>query len=109
MSVTVDVKRKKVTVTGDDALRVKRDAMKCTPRQARLAMASTPSTGFGSLLEKLEYVIDNLPEPQRAFVSLEWEYTIEIARNDSTVKSLIAPLGLSETEIDALFEKAMAL
>ena len=51
--------------------------------------------------------IDNLPEDQRAVAQIAWNAAAPWARNGQTVGMIAAAIGLSDTEIDALFLEAM--
>ena len=72
-----------------------------TMRQARLALL-----GAG-LLDDVYAAIAAIPDPvQRKAAQIEWEYAAVIERNSPLVTSLAAGLGLTATDIDALFETA---
>ena len=74
-----------------------------TMRQARLALLQT------GVLAGVEAAIDGLPEPQRSAARIEWEYSGEVQRSYGLVSAMAPALGLTETQIDALFIAAAAL
>lgn len=74
-----------------------------TMRQARLALLQ------GNLLHLVDPAIDALPEPDRSAARIEWEYSQTVERNKPFVQMLGAALGLSEQQIDQLFETAATL
>lgn len=74
-----------------------------TMRQARLALLDAGK------LSSIDTAIDSLPSPQKERAQIEWQYSNEVQRENGVV-SMIAPmLGLSETDIDALFISAAQL
>ena len=81
-----------------------RDTAKVTPRQARLALLQNGITDAN-----IQAIIDGLSEPEKSAVKIEWEYALDIKRNHTWVASLGAALGLSETDLDSLFELAQTL
>lgn len=66
-------------------------------RQARLALL-----GAG-LLPQVEAAFDQMDEPERSAVIIEWEYATELRRDHPLVASLAAALGLTEQQVDDLF------
>lgn len=74
-----------------------------TPRKARLALLEI------GLLDQVTVAVQALPEPDRSKVLLEWEYALEIRRDDPWVISLGAALGLTEKDLDKLFIHAEKL
>jgi len=74
-----------------------------TMRQARLALL-----GAG-LLPTVATAIAALPEPQRSVATIEWEYSQEVHRDRALIQALGPLLGLTNTQIDALFTAAAAL
>lgn len=81
----------------------KRQRLSCTPRQARLALNAQ------GLLESVQTAINSLPEPQRSQVQIEWEYATTIERTSPWMATMGEALGLSEEQLDALFETAATL
>ena len=72
-----------------------------TPRQARLALLQIGK------LDAVSAALAAMPDPaQRTAAQIEWEYATVIERNSPLVTSLAAGLGLTATDIDALFETA---
>ena len=86
-------------VTDDE----KRAEMIVSPRQARLALNAA------GLLTSVETAINNMNDPEKTIVSLEWEYATRIERTSSWVISMGTALGLTETELDQLFITAAGL
>jgi hypothetical protein len=73
--------------------------MVCTPRQARLALASA------GLLAAVEAWVAAAPEAIR----IDWEFAAEVRRDYPPLVQAGAALGLTDAEIDALFEAAAGL
>ena len=82
-----------------ERLAAKRSTMTCTPRQARLALA------YAGLLEATEAWV----AAQGAATKIEWEYASEIRRTVGLVASAASTMGLTEDQIDGLFEYAVTL
>jgi len=76
------------------------DAAVITPRQARLALH-----GAG-LLDTVE---SELAKPENKAAKITWEYALEIRRDDPLIATFSAILGLTDAQIDALFETAKTL
>lgn len=75
-----------------------------TMRQARLALL-----GAG-LLDDIEAALAAIPDAaQRRAAQIEWEYSSEVQRDRAWVQQVAAGLGLSDEQLDALFEQAAAL
>lgn len=68
-----------------------------TMRQARLALLDAGK------LSSVGATIDNLPSPQKERAQIEWEFSNEVQRTNGVVSAIGPLIGLSETEIDALF------
>ena len=81
----------------------KRENMKVSPRQARLALNAA------GLLADVDAAIAAMDEPEKTIVNLEWEYATEIDRLSSWVISMGVALGLTEQELDNLFVVAADL
>ncbi len=77
----------------------RRSKHRCTPRQARLALASS-----GSLTALQEAV-----QASGDVVRIEWEYATEIERSSPLIAVVSSGMGWTEEELDALFELAMTL
>ena len=72
-----------------------------TPRQARLALLQIGK------LDAVSAALAAIPDPaQRTAAQIEWEYATVIERNSLLVQSLAAGLGLTDADLDALFEAA---
>lgn len=76
---------------------------KVTMRQARLALLGA---GY---LPTINAAIAAMPGPQGEAARIEWEYSQEVQRDRGLVLSLGASLGLSESQLDALFTAAAAM
>lgn len=74
-----------------------------TMRQARLALH-----GAG-LLAGVETAIEALSEPAKTAARIEWDYSNEVQRHNGVLSTLAAALGLTESQIDALFVAASTL
>lgn len=83
-----------------------RAQMVVTPRQARLAMIQTSYAEYPSLLTAVEGAIYASGD---AALIVSWEYATEWQRNDPSITTISAALGLTDTDVDALFARAMAL
>jgi hypothetical protein len=81
-----------------------RDSSVVTPRQARLALLQNGITDAN-----IQAVIATIQEPEKSAVTIEWEYALEIRRNNTWVSSLGSALGLTEEQLDSLFELAETL
>lgn len=82
-----------------ERLVARREAMTCTPRQARLALA------FAGLLSAVEAWV----AAQGDAAQIEWEYASEIRRTVGLVTSAATGLGMTEEQIDDLFDYAVTL
>ena len=72
-----------------------------TPRQARLALLQIGK------LDAVAAALAAIPDPaQRTAAQIEWEYATVIERNSLLVAGLSAGLGLTDADLDALFEAA---
>ena len=74
-----------------------------TMRQARLALLAR------GLLDDITAAINGLPSPQKEAATIEWEYSAEVHRDKALVQLLAPALGLSDTDLDDLFQEAAAL
>lgn len=83
-----------------------RDMMTCSPRQARLAMLATPYGEYPSLLQAVEAAIYASGD---AALVVSWEYATEWNRSDPSIAKIGSAIGMSDTQIDALFVRAMAM
>lgn len=70
-----------------------------TPRQARIALLNA------GLLDNVEAAIAAYPRAAQ----IDWEYAIEIRRDNAMIASMASTLGLSDTDIDNLFIAAAAV
>jgi hypothetical protein len=69
-----------------------------SPRQARLALLAA------SLLDAVE---SELAKPENRAERIQWEYALEIRREDPLVSTISAGLGFTKTQTDELFELAV--
>jgi hypothetical protein len=74
-----------------------------TMRQARLALLQQ------GLLANIQPAIDALDEPHRSGANIEWEYSQTVERTRPFVLTLGEALGLTDDDLDALFELAATL
>jgi hypothetical protein len=80
-------------------LAARRAAMLCTPRQARLALAQS------GLLSAVEAWIATASQATQ----IEWEFAQEIRRDWPPIAEAATALGLTEAQLDGLFELAATL
>ena len=81
-------------------LNQKRASMVVTMRQARRALLQL------GLLDQVQIVIDQLPEPEKSEATVDWQTGQYVERNWIFVVALGPALGLSESDIDGAFELA---
>lgn len=75
-----------------------------TMRQARLALLQL------GLLDDVEAAIASIPdEVQRRAAQIEWEYASTVERDSQWVQNLAGALGLSDEQLDQLFQLAATL
>jgi len=77
----------------------RRAALVCTPRQARLALAQA------GLLPAIEAWVTAAAETTQ----IEWQYANEIRRDWPPIAEAVVALGMSDTQLDTLFDLAMTL
>lgn len=82
------------------ALQSKREQLTCTPRQIRLALAKV------NLLNTVQSYMDQLDDN---LLKIEWEYAIDLKRNHPGIIQAAVACGISETDLDNLFEFAKDL
>jgi hypothetical protein len=80
-------------------LAASRAALRCTPRQARLALA-----GAGLLT-----AVEAFVAASDAAIQIEWEYASEIKRDWPPVMAFAAANEISDEQLDALFALAASL
>ena len=85
------------------ALNEWRQTVMITMRQYRLALAQE------GLLQTAEDAIALISEPDRATVSIEWEYSTTVERNAQWVATHAAAIGLTDTQLDDLFHLGITL
>jgi hypothetical protein len=71
-----------------------------TARQIRLAMV-----GGGISLDQISAMLENLDEPMRSIATISWEYASEFYRDDPLLVAMAPMLGLSDEQIDQLFNE----
>lgn len=92
------------TYTGRDlTVEEKRQNMVVTMRQARLALHQAGK------LSLVDDAIALIPEPDKSLISIEWEYASTVERTSPWMSTMGAALGLSDDELDQLFETARTL
>ena len=74
-----------------------------TMRQARLALAQEDK------LQLVEDAIALIPEPDKTTISIEWEYASTVERLSPWIDIMASALGMTDVEMDALFELAATL
>lgn len=74
-----------------------------TMAQARLALH-----GAG-LLDSVETALVALPEPDRTKATIQWEYATSVHRLHGWVEAIGPSLGVTEAELDGLFQLAATL
>lgn len=85
------------------SLAERRANMKVSMRQARLALLSE------GLLSSVDTIIASLSEPAKTNISIEWEYASVVDRNSPWMGQMATALGLSDMQLDSLFELAGTL
>jgi len=71
--------------------------------QARLALLQS------GLLSGVDAAIASLPSPQKEAAQIEWEYQTQVVRSSGLVAGLVVALGISDQELDDLFNLAGTL
>jgi hypothetical protein len=72
-------------------------------RQARLALLQA------GLLSNVDAAIAALPSPQKEAAQITWEYATEVKKSDALTSQLAYAFGMSDQDIDTLFEVAKGL
>ena len=72
-------------------------------RQFRLALY------LNDRLTAFATAVNNLPQPQRDMLTIDWEYANYIDRNSSLVTTVGAAIGMSSVALDSLFKQAITL
>jgi len=75
-----------------------------TRRQLKLQLTLS---GFN--LSLIDYVIGQLPEPDRSFALIGWNDSTDFERDNPLIKQLAPQLGLSESQVDQIFINASKL
>lgn len=70
--------------------------------QVKMKYARKALAGI-SKLDAVQETIDAMQEPDRTMADIEWHYSDVVERNSPLVSALGAAIGLSESDIDALF------
>ena len=73
-----------------------------TPRQLRLALLDA------GLLDSVQTAIETLEEPIKSKALIEWEYASQIEKSSPLIQKLYPQLGLTEDQLDDLFEAAVS-
>lgn len=74
-----------------------------TLRQCKLALLNAGK------LQDVVAAINALPEPQRTAAQIEFDYANEVERDSPLLNAVAAAIGLTEAELDALFESAKVM
>lgn len=77
----------------------RRATMTCTPRQARLALASQ------GLYETVQTTVVAISDEAR----IEWEYATTIERTSPLIDAMKGALGMTDEDLDNLFDLAVTL
>ena len=77
----------------------KRAKMACTPRQARLALASA------GVYEAVQTAVAAVSDQAR----IEWEYATMVERTSPIITEMQGSLGMTDEELDGLFDLAVTL
>lgn len=98
-----------------------------TPRQAQILAVLSPSFEtkpkdwddatqgqwkpvFSTLLERLNFVLDQLPEPQRTLAKITWEKATIINRNNPLIEQVTQHIGgLPSVFVDCFFVAAASI
>lgn len=72
-------------------------------RQARLALFQQDK------LSLIQPLIDGMSEPAKTTTQISWDYATTVQRDDDLVVQLSAAMGLTSTDLDALFTLADTL
>ena len=75
-----------------------------TPRQLRQILVLN-----GISLDLISAQLAQLPEPQKSLAYIEWEYSTAMKRSNPLVGQMATALGLSEAQVDAMWEAASKL
>ncbi|MCJ8519032.1 hypothetical protein ABID21_001940 [Pseudorhizobium tarimense] len=76
-----------------------------TARQLRLGLVTN-----GFALDQVEAAIAVIEDPQqRAVAQIEWEYASQFERSHPLIEQVGAALGLTVTQIDAMWDEALTL
>lgn len=81
----------------------KRSEMVVTMRQARLALLAAGK------LDLVDDAIALIPEPDHSKIKIEWQFASTVERKSPWMSTMGSALGLSDEEIDQLFESAKNL
>lgn len=92
-----------VSISEEDRLNNWRLFARVTPRQARLALIQN------GLLAGVDAAIDAIEEPDRSIVATEWQYASVIERSSPWINTMASALGLTDEQMDDLFELAATL
>ena len=77
----------------------RRATMACTPRQARLALASQ------GLYETVQTTVVAISDEAR----IEWEYATTVERTSPLIDAMKGALGMTDEDLDNLFDLAVTL
>ena len=63
----------------------------------------------GISLSAVEGLINTYPEPQRSLAMIDWQSSLEMHRDHALVSAMSSALGLSEAQVDAMWEYGVGL
>jgi len=75
-----------------------------TPRQIRQALLLS-----GISMSQIEDALASLPDPQKSFAQIEWEFSVAFKRNRPLVAAVGSILGWTSDQLDALWRLAGSL
>lgn len=81
----------------------KRAGMEVSMRQARLALLGAGKGGV------VDTALSKLPSPMKEAAQIEWEYASTIRRDSPLIAQLGPAIGMTDEQVDALFEAAAKL
>ena len=103
MTTSVVTVQSQIDAYEANKLATKRESLVVTMRQARLALAQE------NKLQLVEDAIALIPEPDKTTISIEWEYASTVERLSPWIDTMASALGMTDVEMDALFELAATL
>lgn len=90
-------------IVNKDKLSALNQVKTVTMRQARLALLKF------NKLDMVQSAIDSLDEPMKSEAKIEWEYSAEVNRDKPFVIEMCKKMGLSDSQVNDLFNLAKTL